>query len=164
MAGPSSELMALSLALAPTFWQCLGLLAEAVFPSWHACRALFSCGRRNGALSTLSSVHWSRACHDREAAVYGCPSTTWTGWNRAEQPFFSNARNCWRGQETMMASAHGPLIFPVLPRAACGGWEMEGKPHNHHSDFPMCRTCLGEWQKLQLLHKPQLNVFTKKTT
>lgn len=86
MAGPSSELMALSLALAPVFWQCLALFAEAVFPSWQACRALFSCGKRKRALSTVSSVHSSHACHDREAAVYGCPSTAPTGWNRAEQP------------------------------------------------------------------------------
>lgn len=86
MAGPPSELMALSLALAPACWQCLALLAEAVFPSCHACRALFHYRKRKRALSTVCSVHSSQACHDREAAGYGCPSGAWTGWNRAEQP------------------------------------------------------------------------------
>lgn len=48
MAGPPSELMALSLALAPACWQCLALLVEAVFPSCHACRALFHYRRERG--------------------------------------------------------------------------------------------------------------------
>lgn len=97
--GPSSELMALSLALAPTCWLWLALLAAVAILPLLACMqspASIAEKKEKKVLSIVCGpVHSSTACHDRPVAAYSCPSTTaLTSCNRTEQPSFLRARSC----------------------------------------------------------------------
>lgn len=87
MAGPSTELMALCLALAPTCWQCLALLAEAVFPSWHTCRALFSCRKRKRALSTVLFIQAVLVMTGKQQCMAVLQQPELAGTGQSSHPF-----------------------------------------------------------------------------
>lgn len=160
--GPSSELMALSLALAPASWRCLALLAAAaILPLLARVHSPASIAKKpqtnkrtrptkktkKASLIVHAPVHSSTACHDRAVAACSCPWTTvLTGFNRAERPSFGalGAVGKGRNNDGICSCAS---TSPVLPGLCVAADRRKASPANP-APTPSWEACFAERLKL----------------